>query len=426
MSPKHEESTHVSEEQTLPPITKRYLLVIGIECYCDEKGSRYLDHLWYKDLIEHFRYLKQFTLASPFAKQEPPKNAIAVDNDPLFSEVQFIDLPSPNSFARGIMSLSTTVFLLWKAIGKADIVHSTVVGWPIPLGWLVTPIVKLRNKFYVLVVESAFWRLPPSIPASIPARIRAHIYEALNRCCVNNADLAVFTQEEYQKSLLTTGKERGHVINASWIDKENIISQADASKIWNKKLSPSTQELKILFAGRLVASKGVLILLEAMKLLDEENIPIKLDILGQGELFSECEKTSKRMKNSVEIRMKGSIPYGPEFLQFLQGYHAIVIPSISDEQPRIVYDAYSQAVPVVASDTDGLRDCIENGKTGMLTSFNDPIALANLLKWSLQNMNQLESMGMAILDVARRLTHRNMHQKRWSLLLETQAQSLRP
>lgn len=418
MRPKPRESTLVSEEQSLPPITQRYLLVIGIETYCDEKGTRYLERLWYKDLLEHLRYLKNFTLASPCKKQEPPEDAIALDNDPLFSGVQFIDLPFPKSFAQGIMSLPTTALLLWKAIGQADIVHSSVAGWPIPLGWLVTPIVKLRQKLYVIIVESAFWRLEPGIPATIQSRIRAYISEVLNRWCVNNADLSIFTQEEYQESLLTTRQERGHMINASWINQENIISQAEATKSWRKKLSPSNQELKILFVGRLIASKGVLILLEAMTLLDKENIPVKLDILGQGELFSECKKASERMKNSAEIRMRGTVSYGSEFFQLLQEYHALVVPSISDEQPRIIYDAYSQAVPILANDTAGLRNCIQNGETGILRRCNDPAALADLLKWSLQNLNQLETMGMAALNVAPILTHQKMHQQRWLLLLE--------
>lgn len=405
--------------QSLPPITNRYLLVTNIPCYCDEKGCRYLDHMWYKDLIEHFRYLKNFTLASPCQHEEPPKGTVALDSNPYFSEVQFIDLPSPNSFAKAIMLLPTTLVKLWRAIGQADIVHTGVAGWPIPMGWLVTPIVRLRRKLYAIVVESAFWRLQPGIPVTIKSRIRSGIYERLNRWCVNNADLTIFTQEEYQKSLLTKGQERGQVIHASWIDEENIISDADAKEIWHKKVSPSTKELKVLFAGRLNASKGVLILLEAMKALDKDGIPVKLDILGQGELLSECKIASKSMQSSTEIRILGTVPYGSEFFELLQGYHAIVVPSISDEQPRIVYDAYSQAVPSLASDTAGLRDCIQNGKTGMLTNSNDPVALANLLKWSWQNLNQLESMGMASLKAARSMTHQQMHQKRWQLLLKT-------
>jgi glycosyltransferase involved in cell wall biosynthesis len=231
-----------------------------------------------------------------------------------------------------------------------------------------TPIVRLRRKFYLLVVESASWRVPPGLSVTIQARIRAYISEKLNRWCVKNADLAFFTQEEYQKSLLTKRQERGHIIHASWIDEENIISEADAKELWRKKVSPSTQKLKVLFAGRLVASKGVLILLEAMKALDEENIPIKLDILGEGELLSECERVCKSLKSSTGIRVLGKVPSDANFLQRLQGYHAIVVPKISDEPPRIVYDAYSQALPLLASDTAGLRDCIQNGKTGMLAN----------------------------------------------------------
>ncbi|MEG4394568.1 hypothetical protein [Microcoleus sp. BROC3] len=53
----------------------------------------------------------------------------------------------------------------------------------------------------------------------------------MNRWCVNNANLTIFTQSQYQQSLLTKRQERGHVIHASWIDEENIISEADAEEI---------------------------------------------------------------------------------------------------------------------------------------------------------------------------------------------------
>ena len=413
-----QKSKFSNDLRSLPPITQRYLLVIGIKCYRDEKGSRYLDQLWYKDLLQHLEYLKNLTLACPCQYAEPPKNAISLDGDPSFSQVQFIDLPAPNSFAQAIKLLPTTVLKLWKAVGQADIVHADVAGWPISLGWIVTPIVRLRQKLYVTIVESATWRLQPGIPATIQSRIRAYISERLNRWCVNNTDLAIFTQEEYKQSLLTKRPNRGHIIHASWIDEENIISEADAREIWHKKLSSSTKELKVLFAGRLVCSKGVLVLLEAMKVLDKENIPVKLDILGEGDLLRECEKASQSLQNSTNIRMLGTLPYSCELFELLRDYHAVVIPSISDEQPRIVYDAYSQGVPLLASDTNGIRDCIKNGETGRLTKSNDPVALANLLKWSWQNLEQLEPMGMASLKVAESLLHRTIHEKRWLLLLE--------
>ncbi|MEG4277726.1 glycosyltransferase [Microcoleus sp. MON1_C1] len=405
------------KEPTLMPIDKRYLLVLNIPSSCDSKGSRYLDPLWAKDLIEHFKYLKNFTLASPRALETPPENTIQVDSETSFADAKFIDLPSPNTYAQAILLLPATVAQLWGAIASADIVHSAVAGWPIPMAWLVTPIVLIQRKPYLIVVESAPWRLPPGIPASIKAKILAYISETLNRWCINSADLTIFTQAEYQQSLLTKRHKESHIINASWIDEALIISEADAKKIWHEKLSASPKQLKIIFAGRLIPEKGLLVLLEAIKILDEENIAVKLDILGEGELLSNCQAASKAMQKSVQIELLGTIPYGREFFSRLQQYHAVVVPSTSDEQPRIVYDAYSQAVPVLANNTAGLRDCIENGITGLIGNCNDPVALANLLKHSGENLNLLQNMGMAALNKAHSLTHEEMHRQRWQLLL---------
>jgi glycosyltransferase involved in cell wall biosynthesis len=407
----------------LEPITRRYLMVINVSSTRDEKGDRYLDPLWAKDLTEHFRYLKNFTLASPCQQEAPPENASDVEKEPSFSNVEFIDLPSPNTYKDAILTLPATVAQLWGAIAQADIVHSCVTGWPIPMGWLVTPIVLIQRKPYLLIVESAPWRLQPGMTANIKVKIMAYVSEKLARWCVNNADMAIFTQSEYQQSLLTKRKERGHVIHASWIDQENIISEADATEIWHKKVSSSTKELKILFVGRLHPSKGVLILLEAMKILDNKNIAVKLDILGEGELLSNCQVASNGMEQSAQIQILGTLPYGPEVFRLLQKYHAVVVPNLSDEQPRIVYDAYSQAVPVLASNTDGLRDCIQNHKTGVIVNSNDPVALADLIEWSGQNLPQLQSMGKASLQEAHRMTHQQMHRKRWQLLLKMLEQS---
>ncbi|WP_333190780.1 hypothetical protein [Microcoleus sp. Pol7_A1] len=77
----------------------------------------------------------------------------------------------------------------------------------------------------------------------------------------------------------------------------------------------------------------------------------------------------------------GTIAYGKELFRLLQEYHAIVVPSLSEDQPRIVYDdAYSQVVPILASNTDGLRDCIHNHKTGVIVT-----ALPDVMRYSSSN-----------------------------------------
>jgi len=111
-----------AKEPTLMPIDKRYLLVLNIQSFYDSKGSRYLDLMWAKDLSQHFKYLKNFTLASPGVRETPPENTIKVDSEQSFADAKFIDLPSPNSLAKAILLLPATVARLWGAIASSDIV----------------------------------------------------------------------------------------------------------------------------------------------------------------------------------------------------------------------------------------------------------------------------------------------------------------
>jgi glycosyltransferase involved in cell wall biosynthesis len=62
--------------------------------------------------------------------------------------------------------------------------------------------------------------------------------------------------------------------------------------------------------GRLHPSKGVLVLLEAMKILARENIAVKLDILGEGEQLSNCFAACKEQQKSAQIEVLGTLPYG--------------------------------------------------------------------------------------------------------------------
>jgi glycosyltransferase involved in cell wall biosynthesis len=291
------------------------------------------------------------------------------------------------------------------------------VGFPFPLAWIVTPAVYYWKKFYIIIVESAPWRFYSGSSVSLKDRLKTYILEALGRWCLKQTNLAIFTQEEYLNSFLDQNNQRGYVIPASWIDDDIILSNEAADEIWNEKINHS-QPLKIVFAGRLTASKGIPTLLESLVLLDNKNIPIQIDILGQGELLSECEKLKGTLKKSVQINLLGSISYGSPFFEVIRQYHAVVVPNCSDEQPRIVFDAYSQAVPVVASDTPGLRSCIHPQKTGVLVKPNDAAALADVLSALPQNLGQLKEMGIESLKAARQMSHRTMHQKRWQLLVD--------
>jgi glycosyltransferase involved in cell wall biosynthesis len=405
-------------EPTLPRITSKYLLVINVPLYRDKDGATHAGQLWFKDLAEHLSYLDRFTLACPVLAETPAEVAVSLQSDSRFSRIKIVDLPAPRSLAGAILVLPRTVWRLLRAVRNAEVIHAGVAGWPIPYGWIVTPIAKLLGKKLVIIVESAPWRLNAGLPHRLKSRIIASVYERLARWCLSRADLAIFTQDEYRQSLLLREPERGHVIHASWIDKEAIVSDAHAESIWDAKSAGKSSRLEVLFAGRLDPQKGVTVLLDAIRALARRDIPVTLDILGSGELAVQCGEVSAELRGETRVNVLGTVAYGSPLFELLRRYHAIILPSISDEQPRIVYDAYSQGVPALASGTAGLRDCIREGQTGWLVEPNNVNELSGVIERAASSVEELRRMGMEALRVARSMTHQQMHLERQLLLLQ--------
>lgn len=397
-------------------IWQPYLLVAGTcPSYISATGQRYLNELWARDLALHPEYITDLTVAAPCIAGDPPQDAVPVSAFPSLARVSFVDLPPPSRSLLSAMPGALDTFIrLWRAIGGARIVHAGIAGWPYPLGWIAIFIAKFRRKFVLIVVESAPWRIAIGEQPSLKRRARALICEVLNRRCVGVADLNVFTTEEYFESLVRSGRHGGIVIHASWVNDEDILPNASAVEDWNRKLSGGA--LRLLFAARLTREKGLETLLQALRRLPIDGGEIDIDIAGSGPLKTDCEAFIATYRGPARINLIGTVRYGSEFFSLLRSYHAVLVPNLGDEQPRIVYDAFSQAVPVLAADTPGLRSCVQAGVTGCLDDPGSADSLSRRLIWARGNIAQLRSMGLAGLDVARNLTHRKMHQRRLVVL----------
>jgi glycosyltransferase involved in cell wall biosynthesis len=110
------------------------------------------------------------------------------------------------------------------------------------------------------------------------------------------------------------------------------------------------------------------------------------------------------------------IPYGPAFFAMLRKHNAVVVPSLSDEQPRIIFDAFSQGLPVLGSDTGGIREVVDDGVNGKLVVPGSSLALSEILEWAACNGPELERMGLTALRKSQTYTHLAMHEKRSNII----------
>jgi glycosyltransferase involved in cell wall biosynthesis len=401
-------------------IDQAYLLVMPTcHCYLAPDGERFINELWAKDLARHTDYISNISVAAPLLKGHPPADFIPLSRYRELASVRFVDLPPAGSnLMEAVANLPRAAFGIWKAIAQTEIVHSGVIGWPLPLGLLGIVFGRLQRKFVVTMVESTPWRLARGGAYSVKYRARACVFEFVNRRLLGWAHVAFFTNEDYLATLLPTrARHRGHVIHASWIDEEIIREPSAARESWGRKTAAG-RPLKLLFAGRLVDEKGVGTLLEAARIADARKIEVEIDILGDGPLRAKCDRAAARQGANTRIRVLGTMHYRAEFFDLLSKYHAVVVPSLSDEQPRIVYDAYACGVPVLASDTAGLRSCVVHGQTGFLDEAGSAAMLAERIAGLSHAPRLLMPLGLAARDVAEQFTHRSMHARRAKILYE--------
>ena len=147
------------DREKLIRLTLPYLLVVEqqLPLYRDSTGQLFADELWHKDLLMHLGYVDHLMIASPCREQDPPPDAKPLPSDRSTFEV--VELPAQKSLVHSLRGMPTIVARLCRAIRKAGIVHSAIAGWPIPMGWIVTPLAIIFRKPLVIVVESAPWRL---------------------------------------------------------------------------------------------------------------------------------------------------------------------------------------------------------------------------------------------------------------------------
>jgi glycosyltransferase involved in cell wall biosynthesis len=314
--------------------------------------------------------------------------------------------------------LPTLLARLWEAVGRAEIVHAGVGGWPVSLAWFAVPMARLRRKFSVTVVESSY-RFDLRKPWRLKQFARALMFEVLGRCTVNLSDLTICTHAGYRDSmLLPWRRHRGHVFVASWIDRALILGPEEAESGWSTRLEDPSRPLRLVFAANLLASKGVGVLLDALRLLDRRGIAVHVQIYGAGPLREACDEAATRLRGRVSVEVCGVLPYGPPFFEMLDRQDVMVIPSLNDEQPRIVYDCYARALPILASETTGLRQCVEEGATGRLVPPGDPEALADAIAWASEHRESLRELGLGGLAVARETTLERLHERRAELILQ--------
>lgn len=124
--------------------------------------------------------------------------------------------------------------------------------------------------------------------------------------------------------------------------------------------------LRFLLSTRLLRDKGVVEFVDAIRLLRTQGIEAEFQLLGflyPGNPSAITRDEISKWEQEGLIRYLGSIE---DVRPVVSDADCVVLPSYREGAPRSLLEAASLCKPLIATDTAGCRDVVENGVTGYL------------------------------------------------------------
>ena len=397
-------------------IVESYTLFGRIPLFRDTQGRYATDVLWQRDLALHISYIQDFRICCPVEHVASHDRSLTLVEG--LSDKNVFPLRLDRGWLSVFYNLLPNALSVLRALAKTEIAHSGGAGWAFPVSYYLLLFRAFLRFKWVVGVESSFFVKPSKGPVSLRVFFGHHVHGFLLRRCLRSADARFFTSEAYRDMFLGH-REASLVAPAVWVDRADIISREALLENQRKMTGP----VRILFPARLVFEKGVQTVLGALDILSTRNqgnegASIEISIMGNGPEAQKCRNLAQRYAQDG-VRFLEPRPYGVAFFEEMQNYDAVLIANLHDEQPRIIFDAFSQGVPCITSRTGGTFDLVTEGETGVFFEAGNPSALADKLVELCDQRSQLQKMGLKALEGMSERTHTGMHRRREKFIKDT-------
>jgi colanic acid/amylovoran biosynthesis glycosyltransferase len=123
--------------------------------------------------------------------------------------------------------------------------------------------------------------------------------------------------------------------------------------------------VRLLFVGRLVPEKGVLVLLRALATLRERGVRIETVLVGDGPYRHELESAARRLGVAEQLTFTGALT-GARVVPLYRDADVFCLPSFAEGLPVVLMEAMANELPVVTSRIAGIAELVDDEANGLL------------------------------------------------------------
>jgi glycosyltransferase involved in cell wall biosynthesis len=160
-----------------------------------------------------------------------------------------------------------------------------------------------------------------------------------------------------------------------------------------------TELPSFLYVGRLKRYKGVEVAIRALARVRRTRADVSLDIAGSGDDLARLRRLAGELGLAKAVRFHGFVDEEKK-LELYRTRWANLFPSPKEGWGLTIMEAAGCGTPSLASDSPGLRDSVQNGRTGYLVPHGDPEALASRMLELSGNRELVEQLGQEARRVA--------------------------
>ena len=211
---------------------------------------------------------------------------------------------------------------------------------------------------------------------------------------------------DYEKKILKDADKvitiieeaRDRVINLG-IDPDKVGMVSNTINFENLSIEPKKRvddSFIIFYGGAINRHRGLQVVMNALKILKEGKIDVRLWIVGDGSFRKTLEELSESLQIKSQVRFFGQKPFN-ELLEILADSDVAIIPHIRTDNndassPNKLYQYMYLDKPIVASDCTSLKRIINDTKTGFIYQHDSADELAQLLEKLLNNRSLLQDL----------------------------------
>lgn len=270
--------------------------------------------------------------------------------------------------------------VLEDLIKSNDIVHVQLTFSLRPAAMAAMEICQKVKKNYLVSLHTNLSHIPFSALAKLSFLEKEQVLKRLREFLKSDLCTIIASSPTIKDSLIQLGVTKDTILIRYGIELGKIQG------FDNGTFAPCG----LLTIGEVSLMKGLNYLIDALKILKDENFVVKLRIVGNGPDLDLLKRQIETFSLAKSVEFFGYVPHD-EIFGMINSCKILVQPSLTEVCPIVVLEALALKRLVIGSDQSGLAETLGYGKYGLLFQMGNAFDLAQKIKEGLHNKSLQEN-----------------------------------